>query len=85
MPPIDNLFKSIAFYFQEAKPDLIITLGVKDYEAELKNKLNSFGFLLDSPILNVDNKTDNKNFGKINIVEDKPLLELVMHLINNLH
>jgi len=87
---------NISFYYSETKPDLVITLGIKDYVKELSQKLDSFGFLLDSPILNidsspsaegerVDNKTDNKNFGKINLIEDKPLLELVMSLINNLN
>ena len=76
--------ENIAFYFSEAKPDLVITIGVPDYQASIKN-MDAFGFLLDSPILNIDNKTDNKKFGKINIVEDRPLFETVMHLINNLH
>jgi len=75
----------LSFYFSDAKPDLIITLGIKDYEAQLKNKLNSFGFLLDSPILNIDNETDNKKFGKINLIEGRPLLEIIMRLIINLH
>ena len=75
---------NISFYFSEAKPDLIITLGISDYQQKLK-EMNEYGFLLDSPILNIDNKTDNKKFGKINIVEQKPLLETVMSLINSLH
>ena len=77
--------ENISFYYSETKPDLIITIGIKDYAEELSKKLDSFGFLLDSPILNIDNKTDNKNFGKINLIEDKPLFELVMSLINNLN
>jgi len=44
----------LSFYFSETKPDLVVTLGVKDYSEQLKSKLNSFGFLLDSPILNID-------------------------------
>ncbi len=75
---------NIAFYFQEAKPDLIITVGVKDYQKELSEKLNSFGFLLDSPIVNVDNRQDNKKFGKINIVEEKSLAEIVVALLGEL-
>lgn len=76
---------NISFYYSETKPDLIITIGIKDYIKELSQKLDSFGFLLDSPIFNIDNKTDNKNFGKINLTEDKPIFELVMSLINNLN
>jgi hypothetical protein len=63
---------NIAFYFAETKPDLIITIGIKDYAKELDEKLNSFGFLLDSPILNIDTSTslsagkqDNKNLVKL--------------------
>jgi hypothetical protein len=71
---------NIAFYFSETKPDLIITVGVKDYVKELSDKLNSFGFLLDSPVLNIDNKQDNKKFGKINLLEDIPLSEIILSL-----
>src|SRR3989344_6494407 len=45
---------NISFYFADAKPDLIITLGIKDFQKELGGKLDSFGFLLESPILNID-------------------------------
>ena len=77
--------EDLSLYFAEPKPDLVITLGVKDYAQELQERLNGFGFLLDVPVLNIDsNVQENKNFGKINIVEDKPLLELTMRLINNL-
>lgn len=80
--------EDISFYFSETKPDLVIAMGIKDYSEQLKTRLNSFGFLLDSPILNIDSEsqeTENKKFGKINIVEQKPLLETTMRLINNLH
>jgi hypothetical protein len=77
--------ENIAFYFSEAKPDLIITLGIKDYAEQLSGKLNSFGFLLDSPILNVDNSADNKKFGKINLLSDKSLTEIIFSLAKNLH
>jgi hypothetical protein len=73
----------ISFYFSSAKPDLIITVGVNDYQEQLKN-MDSFGFLLDSPILNIDNNSENKNFGEINIIKNNPLLSIVASLINNL-
>jgi hypothetical protein len=76
--------ENIAFYFSETKPDLIITVGVQDYSKELEGKLNSFGFLLDSPILNIDSsaslttgKQENQKFGRINIIEDMPLAEVI--------
>jgi len=80
----------ISFYFSEPKPDVIITLGVKDYEEQLKSKLNSFGFLLDSPIINIDSLTladingqSNKNFGKINLIESTSLPEIILNLIKD--
>lgn len=72
-----------SFYFSETKPDLIITTGVKDYLKEVTSKLDSFGFLLDVPILNIDNSKDNKNFGKINLIEEKSLAEIIISLINS--
>jgi len=85
----------IAFYFSEAKPDLIITLGIKDYQSQLKDRLNPFGFLLDSSILNIDavnlesanlpGQTGNKNFGKINLLSDKSLTETIISLIKNIN
>ena len=75
---------NIAFYFSETKPDLVITLGIKDYTKELSDRLNSFGFLLDSPILNIDNTTDslqeNKKFGKINLLGNSSLTEIILQL-----
>lgn len=76
---------NVSFYFSETKPDLIITIGIKDYQKELSEKLNSFGFLLDSPILNIDNSKENKKFGKIDLIDEGPLLGTIMRLTNNLH
>ena len=88
----------ISFYFSAEKPDIIITLGIKDYKAFLAEKLNSFGFLLDSPILNIDTlgesganeqnlpgQTGNKNFGKINLLEGGSITETVFTLIKNIN
>jgi len=78
--------EDISFYFSETKPDLVITVGIKDYSEQLKNKLNSFGFLLDSPILNIDNTidaTENKKFGKINLLAESSLTEIIFTLIKN--
>ncbi len=89
---------NISFYFAEAKPDLVITVGIKDYSKELTEELNSFGFLLDSPILNIDTlapshlnkessspQTENKKFGKINILESLSLSEIVFGIIKNIN
>jgi len=74
----------IAFYFSEKKPDLIITVGVKDYHSQLSGKLNPFGFLLGAQILNIDNSQDNKKFGKINLVESLSLTQLAVKIIKDL-
>jgi len=80
---------NIAFYFSETKPDLIITLGIKDYSEELSGKLNSFGFLLDSPILNIDTLANsvqvNKKFGKINLLGESSLTEIIFSLLKNIN
>lgn len=80
----------LSFYFSEKKPDLVVTFGIKDYHLQLSKKLNPFGFLLDAQILNIDNKqntiteTDNKNFGKINLIGNNcSLTEITINLINN--
>ena len=75
---------NISFYFSESKPDLIITIGIKDYQKELAGKLNSFGFLLDSPILNIDNGQDNQKFGKINLLGESSLSEIIFAFAENL-
>ncbi|MCX6720838.1 MAG: hypothetical protein NTW11_03470 [Candidatus Staskawiczbacteria bacterium] len=72
---------NISFYFQEAKPDLIITVGVEDYQKELSEKLNYFGFLLDSPVVDIDNKQNNKKFGKINLIGEGSMSEVIYNLI----
>lgn len=77
----------ISFYYSQEKPDLTITLGIKDFSLELSRKLNHYGFLLDSPILNIDSGLDkekNKIFGKINLVQNSALTEITLDLIKNL-
>lgn len=72
---------NISFYYADAKPDLIITLGIKDFKNELENKLNQFAFLMESDILNIDNSVQyNRNFGKLNLVKDVSLSEMVLAL-----
>jgi len=92
--------ENISFYFSDAKPDLVITLGVKDFQKQLSNKLDSFGFLLDSPILNIDNEEpfvsehstelsrspqgENKKFGKINLIKNSSLSEIVLDIVKSI-
>src|SRR3989344_1782510 len=77
--------ENISFYFQDAKPDLVITLGIQDFRKQLENKLDSFGFLLGSPILNIDNDLRNSSFGQINSIEQKSLSEIVLSLIKSIN
>jgi len=81
----------VSFYFSEAKPDMVAALGIKDYSKELQNKLDSFGFLLAAPIINIDREPnpeqgvhENKKFGKINLIEKHSLSETVFNLIKNI-
>lgn len=78
----------ISFYFSETKPDVIITIGIKDFNAQLIKKLDFYGFLMESPILNIDNNSpadeNNKNFGKINLLRDNSLSEITLDLIKSI-
>ena len=80
--------ENISFYFSEPRPDLIITLGIQDFKVQLLEKLDSFGFLIDSPILNIDtlallneNTKENKNFGKVNLIKNCSFSEIVIDII----
>jgi len=74
--------ENLSFYFEDAKPDLIITLGIQDFQKQLSDKLNPFGFLLGSSILNIDNNYQaNKKFGTINIIEPESIAEITSNII----
>ncbi|MEK7664401.1 MAG: hypothetical protein AAB340_03125 [Patescibacteria group bacterium] len=73
--------ENISFYFHDAKPDLIVTIGIRDFKKYMEDKLDSFGFLLGSPILSIDNDPTNLQFGQINLVEQKSLSEIILGLI----
>ncbi|MDO8530363.1 MAG: hypothetical protein Q7S10_03105 [bacterium] len=76
--------EDVSFYFEDAKPDLVIALGIQDLQKELSTKLDSFGFLLTAPIMNVDNHDANTKFGKINMIETASLTEITLGIINSL-
>ena len=73
--------EDVVFYFENAKPDVVITLGTQDFQAELAGKLDSFGFLLSAPVVNIDNHPENKKFGAINIIESTSLSEIALNLV----
>ncbi len=76
--------EDISFYFSEPKPDLVITLGIKDLQSQLSERLDSFGFILDTPILNIDNNLENLKFGKINIIEQKSISEMILEITKSI-
>ena len=73
--------EDIAFYYENAKPDVIITVGIQDFQKTLEGKLDSFGFLLGSPVINIDNRAENLKFGQVNMVEDNSLPQITMGVI----
>lgn len=77
--------EDISFYFTEAKPDLVITLGIQNFKKQLLEKLDSFAFLMESPILNIDNKQENEKFGKINLIKEGSLSEIIISLIKSVN
>ena len=72
---------NVSFYFSDAKPDLVITLGISDIHKQLLCKLDSFGFILDAPILNIDNSLENRKFGGVNLIGDKSLSEIILEVV----
>ena len=83
---------NISFYFTNTKPDATITLGIQNFQRELEARLDSFGFILDSPIINIDSITspainngqENTKFGKINIIKEKSLSQITLDIIQSL-
>jgi len=73
--------EGISFYFQDPKPDLIITLGIQDFQKQLQKSLDSFGFLLDSPIVNIDSEPHNLKFGKINAITQTSISQATLEII----
>jgi len=76
--------EDISFYYAESKPDLVITVGIQNFKDYLSDKLNSFGFLLDSNILNIDNRQDNQKFGNINLVTETALAKTTLQVIKSI-
>jgi len=77
--------ENVSFYFSEPRPDLIITLGIQDFKVQLLEELDSFGFLMDSPLLNIDNAKENKNFGRINLIKNCSFSETVIDIIKSIN
>lgn len=75
--------ENVNFYFSDPRPDLVITLGIKDLQSQLSNQLDAFGFILDTPILNIDNHLENKKFGSTILFSEKSLSEIILDIIKS--
>ncbi len=60
---------------------LVITVGVPSLESLGDFYERNFKTFFNAPIINLDNNLDNREFGKINLIEDYPLAFLVCRLI----
>ena len=68
----------ISFSFNIPKPDLLIAVGNKELSPH-----QSFGE--GTSILNIDNQTGNKNFGRINLIKNNcSLAEIITNLLKSI-
>lgn len=78
---------NVAFYVENAKPDLVITVGIKDFQKDLAGQLDGFGFLLGVAIVNIDADDNgqpeklNTKFGQVNIIENASLAQAALKAI----
>jgi len=61
--------------------DLVITVGVSSLESLGDFYEKNFKIFFNAPIINLDNNLNNREFGKINLIEEYPLGFLVFKLI----
>jgi len=75
----------VSFSFEEARPDLIVAVGIGGVEdLELPDSFGE-GDEGSPSILNIDNKEENQKFGRINIVDSqKSLTDLVFSFIKSI-
>lgn len=73
--------KDISFDWTWEKPDLIVTLGIKEQE-----EIGKFSKKIEKvPILNIDTQKKNKRFGKINLIDsDSTLTEIITKVIKSI-
>jgi phosphoesterase RecJ-like protein len=61
--------RDFSFILAKFKYDLIITIGASDLEKLGKIYLENTDLFFEVPIVNIDHKSDNDNFGQINLTE----------------
>jgi nanoRNase/pAp phosphatase (c-di-AMP/oligoRNAs hydrolase) len=69
--------------FKSKEPDLVIALGINSLEDLGEFYEKNFKIFFQVPIINIDNQSNNQEFGKINLVEKRPLSYLSALLINS--
>ncbi|KPJ56819.1 hypothetical protein AMJ49_03680 [Parcubacteria bacterium DG_74_2] len=77
--------KNVFFSAEKSKPDLLITLGIKNWEDLEKSCNPGLNIFQGIPILNIDNQITNENFGEINLIEitNISLAEITTRLIKS--
>ena len=76
---------NVSFGFASVKPDLLITIGIKDLSPHLFTDNRGFKTFSNLPVLNIDNQAGNKNFGSANLVKSNySLREIITNLIKSI-
>jgi nanoRNase/pAp phosphatase (c-di-AMP/oligoRNAs hydrolase) len=61
--------RDFSFILAKFKYDLIITIDCQDFEKLGKIYLENTDLFFEVPVVNIDHRSDNDNFGKINLVD----------------
>lgn len=61
--------QDFSFILAKFKFDLIITIGVPDLESLGDLYIKNTDLFFEVPVVNIDNKSENENFGQINLVD----------------
>lgn len=75
--------ENVSFYFAEPKPDVVIALGINDFRKEMENRLDSFGYLLDSPVVKIGGRSNVSGSIEANSAES-PVAQEVYSVIKSL-
>jgi nanoRNase/pAp phosphatase (c-di-AMP/oligoRNAs hydrolase) len=69
----------------EFKYDLIITIGVNNLESLEKIYDNNVEFFYKTPLINIDNESNNEDFGQINFIDLNAITnaEIIFYLLKN--
>lgn len=84
MPPITS--EQVIFNQGGTGADLVITVGARRLEGLGKIYLENQGIFQEKPIINIDNNSQNSNFGRLNIIDPdaSSCSEMVASLISGM-